>query len=151
MVVWSLCSWVGYWGWVGFTQGFLLATNPLVPVGYYDNHNTDSVTSITSLATDWCEGLRINWTQVQTEAALVDFIGWPPWWNVQGCRGSDQHAQGVRRRRCHHTKRCQETGKIKEKSNIRHLGHPKTHRSRWGVWPYPLGKMRKWKKPLLIC
>lgn len=57
-------------------------------------------------------------------------------------------AQEVRRRSHYQTKQCQETGKIKEKSNkLKCWGHhQKTHSSRWIIRTHTLGKMRKWKK-----
>lgn len=38
-----------------FTQGFSLATSPFLPVRYWGDRDTDSVTSGTPTATDWCK------------------------------------------------------------------------------------------------
>lgn len=55
------------------------------------------------------------------------------------------YAQEVRGKTCYPTKQCQETGKIKEKSNklkgLRHL--QKTHGGRWVIWPWTLGRSEK--------
>lgn len=61
--------------WVSVTLGFPLATSPLLPERYYGDHNPDSVTSVTPLATDGGTNLVIHITAVQTEEAMVGFLG----------------------------------------------------------------------------
>ena len=132
---------------LSFTQGFPLATNPFLPVRCYGNHNADSVTSETSLATEWCESRMFNLTWVQTEGGAGRLHRQTARTTCQEMQRRYCCAQAVRRS-CYQTKWCQETGKIQEKSNrFKCLGcHQKTHSGRWVIWPYILGKMRKRKK-----